>query len=63
MTYERGLANMTERPVDLTLCSTGEWRAPYEATFTGTIGDRLVSVQASEPVFTSDSAACPTARS
>jgi hypothetical protein len=62
-TKEFRVAPGTERPVDLTLCSTGEWRASYEATFTGTIGDRLVSVQASEPVFRNDPAACPTARS
>lgn len=52
----------SERSVDLTVCSAGEWRAPYEATFTGTVGDRIVSVQASEPVFTPDPAACPRAR-
>jgi hypothetical protein len=48
----------TERAVDLTLCSAGEWRALYEATYTGTVGDRLVSVQASEPVFRPDPRAC-----
>jgi hypothetical protein len=40
------------------VCSQGEWRAAYEATFTGTVGDRLVSVQASEPVFRRDPTAC-----
>jgi hypothetical protein len=48
----------SEQTVELTVCSAAEWRAPYEASFTGTVGDRLVSVQASEPVFRNDLAAC-----
>jgi hypothetical protein len=44
--------------VELRVCSAGEWRAPYQASFTGTVGDRLVSVQASEPIFRSDPSAC-----
>jgi hypothetical protein len=44
--------------VELAVCSAGEWRVPYQASFTGTVGDRLVSLQASEPVFRSDPKAC-----
>jgi hypothetical protein len=46
------------RSVELAVCSPGEWRVPYQATFTGTVGDRLVSLQASEPIFRSDPSAC-----
>lgn len=49
----------SRRTVQLNVCSSGQWRAGYEATFTGTVGDRLVSVQASEPVFHPDPTACP----
>jgi hypothetical protein len=52
------LAAGTTRKINLNVCSEGEWRMPYEATFTGTVGDRIVSVRASEPVFRPDPAAC-----
>jgi hypothetical protein len=52
------LAPGSTRAVELAVCSTGEWRTPYQASFTGTVGDRLVSVQATEPVFRSDASAC-----
>jgi hypothetical protein len=57
-TQEFQVAAGTEQVVALAVCSAGEWRASYDATFTGTVGERLVSVQASEPVFRADPAAC-----
>ena len=57
-TQEFQVAAGAERTIVLDVCSAGEWRAAYEAAFTGTVGDRLVSVQASEPVFRNDPSAC-----
>lgn len=55
---ELTLAPGAERAVRLAVCSAGEWRVPYQASFTGTVGDRLVSVQATEPVYRADPSAC-----
>ena len=44
--------------VNLPVCSAGSWRAKFEAPFTGSIGIRFVSVQATEPVYRSDARAC-----
>jgi hypothetical protein len=44
--------------VDLPVCATGTWRTNFEAPFTGSIGIRFVSVQATEPVYRSDARAC-----
>jgi hypothetical protein len=52
------LAPGATQSVELAVCSGGEWRVPYQASFTGTVGDRLVSVQASEPVYRADPKAC-----
>jgi hypothetical protein len=45
--------------VSLAVCSRGAWRAGFQATFTGSVGDRFVSVRASQPVFRADRDACP----
>jgi hypothetical protein len=47
-----------ETPVALTVCSSGPWQARVSAPFTGAIGLRFVSVQATEPVFRADPTAC-----
>ena len=44
--------------VDLPVCSPGPWAAGFEAPLTGSVGDRFVSVRASEPVYTPDPSAC-----
>ena len=42
----------------LAVCADGPWRADFSAPMTGFVGDRLVSVRASEPVFRPDPSAC-----
>jgi hypothetical protein len=44
--------------VALLVCSAGPWRASFAAPLTGTVGDRFVSLRASEPVFAADDSAC-----
>jgi hypothetical protein len=44
--------------VDLPVCSSGPWVAAFTAPLTGTVGDRFVSLRASEPVYTPDPSAC-----
>jgi hypothetical protein len=44
--------------VDLAVCSPGPWRASFAAPLTGVVGDRFVSLRASEPVFAPDPSAC-----
>jgi hypothetical protein len=44
--------------VDLPVCSPGPWAAGFKAPLTGTVGDRFVSLRASEPVYTPAPSAC-----
>ena len=44
--------------VELPVCSSGPWLASFTAPLTGTVGDRFVSLRASEPVYTPDPSAC-----
>jgi hypothetical protein len=44
--------------VSLPVCSTGSWRAKFEAPFTGNIGSRFVSVRSTEPVYRPDPGIC-----
>jgi hypothetical protein len=46
------------RVVTLTVCSGAPWRARFGADQAGFVGSRMVSGQASPPVFTPDAAAC-----
>ena len=48
----------TTRPVSFAVCADGPWSLDFAAPSTGAIGARFVSVQASEPVFRTDPAAC-----
>jgi hypothetical protein len=52
------LPSGSRRPVTLSVCSTASWRADFAAPFTGTVGDRLVSVHATEPRYLPDPSAC-----
>ena len=44
--------------VSFPVCSAGPWSMDFAAPSTGSVGARLVSVQASEPVFRPDPSAC-----
>jgi hypothetical protein len=46
------------RELTLEVCSTGRWRADFQATFTGSVGERFVSVRATEPVFRPGANSC-----
>jgi hypothetical protein len=61
--YPGGQRTVSVRPggrstVSLPVCSTGPWSARFSAPFTGSIGQRFVSVRSTEPVFRADPRAC-----
>jgi hypothetical protein len=44
--------------VSLPVCSSGSWLASYEGPLSTNVGERLVTVRATRPVFTPDPSAC-----
>jgi hypothetical protein len=44
--------------VTMPVCSAGSWWATFEGPVTTNLGDRLVTVQATKPVYTPDPTAC-----
>jgi hypothetical protein len=46
------------REVAFDVCAAGAWQVGFAAPSTGSVGGRFVSVQASEPVYRPDPAAC-----
>jgi hypothetical protein len=45
-------------PVTLPVCSAGPWTTTYEGPVSRNIGERLVTVRATKPVYTVDPSAC-----
>jgi hypothetical protein len=45
-------------PLSIPVCSTGAWSAVYEGPVSTNIGERLVTVRSTKPVFTPDPSAC-----
>jgi len=45
-------------PVTIPICSTGPWSAVYEGPLSTNLGERLVTVRSTKPVYTPDASAC-----